>query len=118
MFNISGQNATSFELTKSSSLIGKQVIIYGENITVRIDNTSTINVTATSDELFGTYPNQGAAFISNQNSYNFKTIYIGEGGNCALTDVRKTYGLYNQVASLSNLNNLTNQIGSQGVKGD
>eukprot|EP00347_Sterkiella_histriomuscorum_P018113 403346737 len=103
MFNLTG-SAKRFELTESSLLIGEQVVIIGANIAVRIDNTSLINVTATSDQQTGTLKNQGASYLS-------------EGGTC-VTVIRKTYGYFNLLPNIKNPLNLTVAIGSQGISGD
>eukprot|EP00347_Sterkiella_histriomuscorum_P024011 403332615 len=103
MFNFTSP-ARKFELTESSLLIGEQVVIIGANVAVRIDNTSLINVTATSDQQTGTLQNQGASYLS-------------EGGTC-VTVIRKTYGYFNLLPNIKNPLNATVAIGSQGISGD
>ncbi|CDW79197.1 UNKNOWN [Stylonychia lemnae] len=98
-FTSSGDN-TSFELIKNSQLIGEQIVLWGPNLTVKIDASSSINATGTSDEITGTQANQG------------------EGGFCGDNIVKKNYGSYNTYPNFANVVDLTNRIGSQGIKGD
>ena len=52
-FTLNGGNV-SFELNTNSFLQGEQIVLQGQNLTVKLDSTSFINATGSSDELYGT----------------------------------------------------------------